>query len=108
MPMRQSIEQMRQRVSATIIELMDCGGTMPMATYHVLLEETPEVLDGFPEQELIDLCDQIQRSELPEKSREFQVLFREFNLEYFGGRLPDYDIRVVYDVDYWAGCPLHD
>ena len=28
-------------------------------------------------------------------------MYRQFNTQYFGGRLPDYKILVVYDVWYW-------
>jgi hypothetical protein len=105
--MQQSSQQLRQRLSETIIELMD-GGTSPNVTYDFLVEECPEVFEGFPEQELISLCDEIQRSELPEQSRLFQELFRIFNRQYFAGRLPDCETRVVFDVGYWAGPLYHD
>jgi len=82
---------------------MDCGGTFQIQTYKCLLEESPEALDGFPEQELIAICDEIQRSEVPEMSRAFQEVFREFNRQYFARRLPDYEVRVVYDLGYWPG-----
>jgi hypothetical protein len=106
--MQQNDQQIRQRVSATIIELMDCGGTFPRDTYEVLVEESPEVWVGFPKQGLIDLCDELQRSEVPEVSKQFQEMFREFNRKYFAGRLPDYEVRVVYDIGYWAGLLLHE
>jgi hypothetical protein len=56
----------------------------------------------------MDLCDEIQRSEVPEVSRQFQQMFREFNRNYFAGRLPDYAVRVVYDIYYWKGMPFHE
>ena len=101
-------EQVRQRVSATIIDLMDGGGTFPIQTYDFLAEDSPEVLVGLSRQVLIDLCNAIQRSEVPEASRQFQELFREFNHRYFGGSLPEYQVRVVYDIGYWAGPPFHE
>jgi hypothetical protein len=101
-------EQVKQRVSATIIDLMDGGGTFPIQTYDFLAEDSPEVLVGLSRQELIDFCNAIQRSEVPEASRQFQELFREFNHRYFAGSLPEYEVRVVYDVAYWAGLPFHE
>lgn len=49
------------------------------------------------------LCDEIQRSEVLDLSTQFQQLFHEFNLQYFAGRLPNYKVRVVYDIAEWAG-----
>jgi hypothetical protein len=100
------VQQLRERVGATIVELMDGGGTSPIVTYSVLLEESPEILDGLQAQDLIALCDDIQRSEIPEVSRRFQELFREYNGRFFAGRLPDYEVRVVYDIYHWAGSPF--
>jgi hypothetical protein len=106
--MQQISEQVRQRASVTIIDLMDGGGTFPIQTYDFLAEDSPDVLVGLSRQELIDLCNEIQRSELPEASRQFQDLFREFNHRYFAGSLPEYQVRVVYDIGYWAGPPFHE
>ena len=65
------MQQVKERVSATIAELMDGGGTTPIVTDSVLLEESPEILDGLQAHDLIALCDDIQRSEIPEVSRRF-------------------------------------
>ena len=37
-----------------------------------------------------------------DESKRFQELFHAYNHRYFGGRLPPYRVRVVYDVNYWA------
>ena len=44
----------------------------------------------------------IQQAELPEESKRFEALFHTFNVRYFGGRLPSYEVRVVYDVNFWS------
>jgi hypothetical protein len=46
-------------------------------------------------------CEEIQQAEIPEQSALYQRMFERFNARYFAGRLPDYKIRVVYDVWYW-------
>jgi hypothetical protein len=46
-------------------------------------------------------CEAIQHSEIPEQSALFQKMFDQSNIQYFGGRLPDYKVLVVYDVWYW-------
>jgi hypothetical protein len=48
--MQQDIEQMRQRVSATIIELVHCGGADASTVYESLVEDFPQVFNGFPKQ----------------------------------------------------------
>jgi hypothetical protein len=99
--------QLKERISAIIIELQDHGGAAPLDTYDALVENSPDLLIGFPKQALVDLCEQVQRSEVPEMSERFQEMFREFNCQYFAGRLPQYEVRVVYDIDYWIGRPFH-
>ena len=106
--MQQNYQQLKQRIGATIIELMDHGGTTPLDTYESLVETFPEVLISLPKQAIFDLCEEVQRSEVPEMSQRVQEMFREFNRTYFAGGLPDHEVRVVYDIDYWTGQRFHE
>jgi len=101
-------EQAKQRVSATIMQLMDGGGTLPAVTYDFLIEESPAFWNQFPKEELFELCVEIQLSDVPEESRRFHAMFDEFNRQYFSNQLAHYDVRVVYDIGYWAGPAFHD
>jgi len=47
-------------------------------------------------------------AEILEESERFQQMFRDFNIDYFGGKLQEYEVRVVYDQAYWLGDPLGD
>jgi hypothetical protein len=41
-------------------------------------------------------------------SAKFQQMFHEFNHEYFAGQLPEYEVRVVFDIAQWAGPEFDD
>jgi hypothetical protein len=95
-----------------ILEFMDCGGVdakqMPME----MSSEYPELCQYFPSKKHIEyLSDRILSSELREKSDTFQRLFDEFNRKFFFGRLPIYQVRVVFDVRRFFGrerCKRYD
>jgi hypothetical protein len=44
----------------------------------------------------------IHYSEIPQASKCLQEQFGAFNRDYFGGRLSDYEVRVVYDASFWG------
>jgi len=100
--MQHSWAHLRKTIIATTMELMDYGGTTPWQTHEFLVGEQPELCQHFDEDDIIDLCEEIQKADLPVESYRFQELFRKFNDLYFGGRLPPYRIQVVYDVNCWA------
>jgi hypothetical protein len=94
-------EGLRQLASAMTILLTDYGGTAPWATCEAIAEAAPDLYKAFGSERVLAVCEEIQHSEIPEQSAIFQDLFHRFNTQYFGGRLPDYRILVVYDVWYW-------
>jgi hypothetical protein len=100
--MRHPRTKLRKTIIATTMELIDCGGTTPWQTYEFLLDEQPELCKHFDEDEVIDLCEEIQKGDLPVESYRFQELFRTFNVLYFGGRLTPHKVQVVYDVNRWS------
>jgi hypothetical protein len=76
-------------------------GTTPSATCEVIAEDAPSLYRAWGFRRTTAVCEEIQHSEVPEQSRLYQRMFQKFNIRYFAGRLPDYKIRVVYDVWYW-------
>jgi hypothetical protein len=94
--------QLRKTIIDATIELMDHGGTTPWQTAEYLLGEHPELCARFDEDEIIELCEEIQKAELPVDSYRFQQLFRIFNVQYFGGRLSAYRVQMVFDVHAWT------
>jgi hypothetical protein len=92
---------LRPLAAAMTILLTDYGGTAPWATCEAIEEAIPNLYRAWGYSRVLAVCEEIQRSEIPEQSALFQLMFQRFNIRYFAGRLPDYKIRVVYDVWYW-------
>jgi hypothetical protein len=84
------------------ILVIDYGGTTPLGTCEVIAEAAPSLYRAWGFRRVLAACEEIQRSEIPRQSRLYQRMFQKFNIRYFAGRLPDYKIRVVYDVWYWG------
>ena len=100
--MDHQLEKLETLVKALTVELMDYGGTNPYATCEVIAEEATELYNLFAEDLVLDWCQHVQRSDIPEESARFQRMFRSFNKTYFAGLLPEYEVLVVYDIDVWA------
>jgi hypothetical protein len=92
---------LRHLAAALVVQLTDYGGTAPWATCEQIAEDAPILYRAWGFRQVLDMCEEIQHSEIPEQSRLYQRMFQKFNIRYFAGRLPDYKIRVVYDVWYW-------
>jgi hypothetical protein len=92
---------LRHLAAAMVIQLTDWGGTTPSGTCEVIAEAAPILYRGCGFRRVLAACEEIQHSEIPEQSGLYQRMFQRFNIRYFAGGLPDYKIRVVYDVWYW-------
>jgi hypothetical protein len=92
---------LRPLAAAMTILLTDYGGTAPRATCEAIEEAAPSLYRAWGYSHVLAVCEEIQHSEIPEQSRLYQRMFQRFNIRYFSGSLPDYIIRVVYDVWYW-------
>lgn len=95
------LEGLKRLAAALTILLTDYGGTTPGMTCGEIAKAFPDLYDEFGEDRVRAVCEEIQRSEIPEQSALFQEMFQTFNRQYFAARLPDYRILVVYDVWYW-------
>jgi hypothetical protein len=95
------LEGLKLVVAAMTILLTDYGGTSPEEMCALIAEEVPDLYAVFGEQRVLAVCEDIQHAEIPEQSAVFQEMYRTFNTQYFGGRLPEYRVLVVYDVWYW-------
>src|SRR6202049_2680679 len=102
------IDDLKRLISDTIIELMDCGGTTPECTHKLIAEQKPDLCQRFGKTYVVPLAESIQHTEIPKESARFQAMFRKFNRQYFGGRLPEYEVQVVFDVEFWVGKPPND
>jgi hypothetical protein len=80
---------LRHLVAAMIIQLIDYDGTAPWATCEQIAEDAPSLYRAWGFRQVLDLCEEIQHSEIPEQqSRLHQRMFQRFNVRYFAGRLP--------------------
>ena len=96
------LSELEAAIVAMTVQLQNCGGTLPRQTYEELLEEVPEPCGMLKRDDAIARCERIQQSEVVDESARFQELFVAFNAKYFAGRLPDYNVYVVFDVNFWA------
>jgi len=92
--------QLKEKVTDLVMELMDNYDTAPEFTYEALVDEFPEFSRNFTQDEIISVCEDIQRSEIPEEAARLQPIFENFNERYFDGELRGYTIRAVYDINY--------
>jgi len=92
---------LRPIIKYWVVELMDCGGTTPDATCEWVCEEEPELCEVLGKDHVLALCEEIHQSGESVHSEWYQVRFRQFNKEFFDGRLPHFCVRVVYDVPLW-------
>jgi hypothetical protein len=96
------------RASAAVaVELMDYGVADEISVAEGVREAHPELAAEYGESTLRDLASSILNAELPRLSRHFQTLFDEFNGRYFAGKLPAYQVHVVFDLHRAAKEPVY-
>jgi hypothetical protein len=100
-----NFDKLGNLVRALTFQLMEYGGTTPEATCDVIAEEAPDLYEAFGNDRVLKMCQVIHYSEIPKVSDRLQERFRAFNTAYFGGQLPEYEVRVVYDANFWGRNP---
>ena len=88
-----------------IVELLDSGGADPEGTYEFVGEQEPSLRDAVGNERVLALCEDLHRSEDSNQSEWYAARFYQFNKEYFDGGLPEYQVRLVYDVTFWQREP---
>jgi|SRR5579872_4626681 len=66
---------------------------------------SPDLYEAFGKDRVLKLCQTIHCSEIRQISERLQERFRAFNRDYFDGRLPEYEVRAVYDANFWVKSP---
>ena len=99
-------EELLRACAAVTVEHMDCGGTDEVSVAEWLGETHPELAGQYPESTLREIAWLILHAELPGLSKHFQALFDEFNDRYFCGKLPPYQVRLVFDLHRAAKEPV--
>jgi hypothetical protein len=103
---RPDVELLRA-CAAVALELMDAGGTDEVSVIEWLREIRPELAAEYGESTLREVASSILHAELPKVSQHFETLFGEFNGRYFAGKLPEYQVHVVFDLDRAVNEPLY-
>jgi hypothetical protein len=85
---------------------MDYGGADEESVAEEVREIRPELAAEYGESTLREVAASILHAELPGLSRHFQTLFDEFNVRYFAGKLPVYQVHVVFDLHRAAKEPV--
>jgi hypothetical protein len=90
------------------MELQDVYGSAdPLGIAEVLVEEQPQMAAKYSARDIELMAVLIFSSEIPRLSQYFDRLYRKFNDEYFAGRLPEYRVRVVFDLHAFANEPMY-
>ena len=96
------------RASAAVaVELMDYVGADEVSVVEGLRVIRPELAAEYAESTLREIASSILQAELPGLSRHFQTPFDEFNVRYFAGKLPAYQVHVAFDLHRAAKEPVY-
>ena len=99
-------DQLKKKITDVVMELMDNYDTAPEYTFDALINDFPDLYEHFTDDDILAMCEEVQRSEIPEESARLQSIFEKFNERYFDGRLQGYRIRAVYDINNWVDQEL--
>jgi hypothetical protein len=99
--------ELLQAGAAVAVEQMDYGGADEESVAEGIREIRPELAAEYGESTLRRIASSILQAELPGLSRHFGTLFDEFNGRYFAGKLPAYQVHVVFDLHRAANEPVY-
>jgi hypothetical protein len=96
-------QNLQQALHEMIIDLMDEGDGTPEIVAEALCDIYPDLHAKYGREYIEAVARRFFYSELPVLSVAYTALFSEFNKQYFAGQLPDYQVRVFYNVDCVTG-----
>jgi hypothetical protein len=99
-------EKLFKATVQAVVELEDCYGTNAECLAEMLRHDHPCLAAKYGLPEMQRIATVILASEIPRLSTAYRSLFRDLNREYFGERLPLYDVRVVFDIETFAVEPV--
>jgi len=100
-------EHLLSLVASTIVELSDCGGTDAYSAAGLVCEDHPESGQRWGRKYVEAIAQSLLAADILSLSKRYTELFTEFNARYFGGRLPAYEVRVVFDLHRVANEPIY-
>jgi hypothetical protein len=89
-----------------IVELSDCGGTDARSAAELVCKDHPEAVLRWDREYIEEIAQLLLEADIVSLSKHYTELFAEFNARYFHGRLPPYEVRVVFDLHIVANEPV--
>ena len=99
-------EHLLDLVVAMLVKLSDHGGTDSRSAAEILCNDHPGLLRAWGYEHVRRLAESVLWADIVSLSAQFTQMFAEFNRHYFSGRLPIYEVRVVFDLHYVADEPI--
>ena len=100
-------EHLLSIVASIIVELQDYGGTYAQPAAEVVCEEHPELKECYGQEFIEAVALSILSADVVNLSKRYTEHFSAFNASYFGGHLPQYEVRVVFDLHTVANEPVY-
>jgi hypothetical protein len=92
-------QELKRAVHNMLVDLLDNGGGTPEEAAKILCDIDSDLEAKFGRDYIERVATLMSQAELSVLSRAYTALFRQFNEQYFASRLPQYSVRVFYDVD---------
>ena len=96
--------ELKRAVQSTILDVMDSGGGTVDDVIAAMHEVYPNMCDVYGTGYINGVVKAMFYAELPVVSKAYTALFAQFNRQYFTGRLPEYEVKVFYNVSCGLGC----
>ena len=87
--------------------MSDCGGTDAYSVAELVCEDRQELKQRWGWKYIEAMAQSLLAADVLSLSKRYTELFREFNARYCSGRLPPYEVRVVFDLHMVANEPIY-
>jgi hypothetical protein len=94
-------------IAPVVVDLQDIAAAHPQGVLEVIADEQPEIVSQYGPENIKAMAILILKSEIPKLSRSLVDIYHEFNRRYFPSRLPEYHVRVVFDLHTVANEPVY-
>jgi hypothetical protein len=101
-------EELLNTVADMIVELLEFAQTDSSPVSSAVCEEYPELEHRWGFGTIEALAESMLFAEILPLSKRFTELFAEYNAQRFSGRLPAYEVKIVFDADRAANKPISD
>jgi hypothetical protein len=91
-----------------IVYLLEFALTDSSSVSNAVCEEFPEPEQQWGFGSIEALAESLLFAEILPLSKRFTERFAEYNAQHFSGRLPAYEVRIVFDADRAANKPISE